>query len=177
MTFFGRRGGPVRLVWAVAMLAVLLLLSFVIFTLNGRLDAQQRANLTTVGASGRIVDVNDGVTKQLAQLTDLTKTAQTALDSTRALQPLLADLDTAIGNAAGLLTTSTQGAQITNDQLATISGLLVRVQDAVTPLVNSAGKFGDQGKQLLTTAEGLVSDLNSAVDSARTINQMLPLPG
>ncbi|OPX15000.1 hypothetical protein [Gordonia sp. i37] len=177
MTFFGRAGGPARMVWAVVLLAVLLLLSFVVFTLNGRLDNQQRANLTTVGASGRIDEVNDKVTKELAQLTDLTHTAQTALDATRKLGPLLTDLNSAIGEAAGLLDSSTGGAELTNEQLTTIQGLMVKVKKTVTPLVASAGAFGDQGDQLLTTAKGLVADLRSAVASARTINQMLPLPG
>lgn len=177
MTFFGRVGGPARLVWAVIMLCVLLLLSFVVFTLNGRLDKQQQANLTSVAASGRIDGVNDKVTMQLAQLTDLTHTAQHALDATTKLGPLLTELNAAIGDAAGLLNSSTGGAKLTNDQLTTIEGLMTKVRQTVTPLVSSAAEFGNQGDQLLSTAKGLVADLRSAVASARTINQMLPLPG
>ena len=37
--------------------------------------------------------------------------------------------------------------------------------------------FGDQGKQLLSTVHGLVADLEGSVAAAKTINQMLPLPG
>ncbi|ROZ88008.1 hypothetical protein [Gordonia sp. OPL2] len=177
MTFFGRAGGPMRMVWAAVMLMVLLLLSFVIYTLNGRLDNQQAANLASIGASGRIVTVNDSVTTELGQLTELTRTAQRALDSTRALGPLLAELNTAIGEATALLESSTQGAQVTNEQLTGIQSLMVRVKQTVTPLVASAAAFGEQGDQLLATARGLVTDLRSAVASARTINQMLPLPG
>lgn len=177
MTFFGRRGGPARLVLAIVAVGVLVLLSFIIFTLNGRLDNQERANQTSIQASDRIVQVNDKVTTRLAELTELTHTAQTALDSTSALQPLLVKLGQAISPVAELLSADTTGAQITNAQLTTIQGILGQVEDTVVPLVSSAAKFGEQGKQLLNVVQGLVADLRSSVDSARTINNVLPLPG
>lgn len=177
MIFFGRRGGPMRLVWACVALSVLLLLSFVLFNLNTRLDNQQQANLASIDASDRIVGVNDDVTNQLRELTDLTHTAQTALEATAALQPLLIQLDKAITPVAELLRTNTAGAQITNQQLAGIQGSLTQVEQVIVPLVASAEKFGQQGVSLLRIVQNLVVDLKSAVDSAQTINQMLPLPG
>ncbi len=107
MIFFGRRGGPARMVLAIVAVGVLGLLTFVVFNLNTRLDNQQRANVTSIAASQDIVDVNDKVTGQLRQLTELTHTAQTALDATSALGPLLTKLDEAIAPAAAMLASST----------------------------------------------------------------------
>ncbi|ROZ52956.1 hypothetical protein EEB12_29505 [Rhodococcus sp. WS1] len=177
MIFFGRRGGPARMVLSIVAVGVLGLLAFVVFNLNTRLDNQQRANRTSITASQGIVDVNDRLTKQLQQLTELTHTAQTALDATSALGPLLTKLDEAITPAAGMLANSTDGAQFTNEQLTTIQGILDEVQNTVLPLVNSAQAFGDQGRQLLVIVRGLVGDLQGSVTAAQTINQMLPLPG
>lgn len=177
MSFFGRPGGPARLVLAIVAVGVLGLLSFVIVNLNTRLDNQERVNQTSIGASGRIVAVNDKLTLQLRQLTDLTHTAQTALDSTAALGPLLGKLHDAITPAAQQLSNSTGGAQYTNQQLSNIQSILGEVQNTVNPLVASAQAFGDQGKQLLTIVQGLVKDLQASVAAAKTINQMLPLPG
>lgn len=177
MTFFGRRGGPARMVLSLVAVGVLGLLAFVVFNLNTRLDNQQRANTTTIDASQGIVEVNDKLTVQLQQLTNLTHTARTALDATSALGPLLTKLDEAITPAAAMLATSTSGAQMTNDQLTNIQSILGQVQNTVVPLVSSAQAFGDQGKQLLVTVQGLVTDLQVSVASAKTINQMLPLPG
>jgi len=177
MVFFGRRGGPARFVLATAALVVVGLLSVVIFNLNHRLDNQERANQTSITASQAIVDVNDTLTEQLSQLTDLTVTARKALDATAALGPLLAELDAAIGPAAELLSSSTSGAQLTNQQLNSIASILERIRGTVVPLVSSAQTFGSQGQELLTLVDGLVDDLNGSVAAARTINQMLPLPG
>ena len=177
MIFFGRRGGPARLVLSVVAVGVLGLLAFVVFNLNTRLDNQQRANETSITASSAIVDVNDRLTNQLQQLTELTHTAQNALDSTAALGPLLVKLDEAISPAAQMLASNTEGAQLTNEQLTNIQGILGEVQNTVLPLVESARAFGDQGQQLLAVVQGLVSDLQGSVAAAQTINQMLPLPG
>lgn len=177
MTFFGRPGGPARFVLSIVAAGVLGLLTFVIINLNTRLDNQQRVNETSIGASQNIVNVNDKVTNQLHELTALTHTAQTALNSTAALGPLLTKLHDAITPAAQQLGTSTAGAQRTNAQLANIQSVLGEVQSTVTPLVASAQAFGDQGNQLLAVVEGLVKDLQVSVASAQTINQMLPLPG
>ncbi len=177
VNFFGRRGGPVRLALAIVTVGVLGLLSFVIFTLNGRLDNQQRANLASVDASQGIVDVNDRLTLQLQRLTGVTDTARSALDATAALHPLLVKLDDAIRPAADMLASSTDGAQVTNAQLTSIQGIMNQVQDAVIPLVSSAEAFGGQGAQLLEIVQGLVGDLAGSVEAAKTINQMLPLPG
>lgn len=177
MVFFGARGGPMRMVWAVVALAVLVLLAFVVFNLNTRLDNQQRANLASVDASGRIVDVNDDVTAELRELTELTVTAQEALEATEALHPQLIELGKAIGPVADLLSENTAGAQVTNAQLTGIQNALTKVQSVIVPLVSSAEKFGDQGRELLATLDGLVEDLRVSVESARTINHMLPLPG
>ncbi|EKT84354.1 hypothetical protein WSS_A02250 [Rhodococcus opacus M213] len=177
MIFFGRRGGPARMVLSIVAVGVLSLLAFVVFNLNTRLDNQQRANETSIAASQAIVDVNDRVTNQLQQLTELTHTAQTALDATTALGPLLTRLDEAITPAAQMLASNTDGAQLTNQQLTNIQGILGEVQNTVVPLVTSAEAFGDQGRHLLTIVQGLVSDLQGSVAAAQTINQMLPLPG
>lgn len=177
MIFFGRRGGPARMVLSIAAVGVLGLLTFVVFNLNTRLGNQQRANETSIAASAAIVDINDRLTTQLQQLTELTHTAQTALDATAALGPLLVELDEAISPAAQMLAGSTDGAQLTNQQLTNIQSILGDVQNTVVPLVESAQAFGDQGRQLLTIVQGLVSDLQGSVAAAQTINQMLPLPG
>lgn len=177
MIFFGRRGGPARMVLAIVAVGVLGLLTFVVFNLNTRLDNQQRANVTSIAASQAIVDVNDKVTGQLQQLTELTHTAHTALDATSALGPLLIKLDEAIAPAAAMLASSTAGAQMTNDTLTNIQSILGEVQNTVLPLVSSAEAFGEQGNQLLAIVQGLVSDLKVSVEAAKTINQMLPLPG
>lgn len=177
MIFFGRPGGPARMVLSIVAVGVLGLLAFVVFNLNTRLDNQQRANETSITASQAIVDVNDRLTTRLLQLTELTHTAQTALDATSALGPLLVELDEAISPAAQMLASSTDGAQLTNQQLTNIQGILGEVQNTVLPLVDSARVFGDQGRQLLAVVQGLVSDLQGSVAAAQTINQMLPLPG
>ncbi|OUS81342.1 hypothetical protein JWS13_12635 [Rhodococcus pseudokoreensis] len=177
MIFFGRRGGPARMVLAIVAVGVLGLLTFVVYNLNHRLDNQQQVNVTSIGVSEDIVDVNDKLTGQLQQLTELTHTAQTALDSTVALGPLLVKLDEAITPAAAMLAQGTTGAQMTNEQLQNIQSILGEVQNTVLPLVESADSFGAQGRQLLAIVQGLVSDLEGSVAAAQTINQMLPLPG
>nr|BAF48512.1 hypothetical protein [Rhodococcus erythropolis] len=177
MTFFGRPGGPARMVLSIVAVAVLSVFAFVIFNLNTRLENQQRANETSVVGSQNIVAINDKLTNQLQQLTELTHTARNALDATAALGPLLTKLDEAITPAAAMLASNSAGAQMTNDQLTNIQSILGQVQDTIVPLVSSADSFGDQGKQLLATVQSLVSDLQISVASVQTINQMLPLPG
>lgn len=177
MILFGRPAGPARMVLAVVAVGVLGLLSFVVFNLNNRLDNQQAANVTSIGASQGVVDINDSLTTQLAQLTSVTHTAQEALDATAALEPLLIQLDEAITPAAAMLSSSTDGAVVTNDQLNNIAGILDKVDQAVVPLVASAEAFGGQGGELLVIVQSLVADLAGSVDAAFTINQMLPLPG
>ncbi|MGW5518140.1 hypothetical protein [Nocardia africana] len=165
------------MVLSIAAVCVLGLLAFVVFNLNTRLDNQQRANNTSIHASQSIVEVNDKLTNQLQQLTQLTHTARNALDATSTLGLLLTKLDAAIAPAAAMLATGTSGAQMSNNQLADIQSILGQVQNTVVPLVSSAQAFGDQGKQLLAIVQGLVADLQTSVASAKTINQMLPLPG
>ncbi len=165
------------MIFAMIAVGVLVLLSFVIFTLNGRLDNQREANEASIEGSARIVDINDRLTVQLRELTALTESAQGALDATAALGPALQQLDQAISPAADTLAANTRGAQLTNEQLLTIQSALDEVQNNVLPLVTSAEAFGDQGVQLLNLVNGLVADLESSVSSAQTINQMLPLPG
>lgn len=177
MILFGRPAGPARMVLAIVAVGVLGLLSFVVYNLNNRLDNQQAANVTSIAASQGIVDVNDKLTGQLQQLTQVTHTAQDALDATAALEPLLVQLDEAITPAAQMLGSSTSGAVMTNDQLNNIKGILGKVDEAVVPLVASAEAFGGQGGELLVIVQGLVDDLAGSVDAAYTINQMLPLPG
>ncbi|ABG99977.1 conserved hypothetical protein (plasmid) [Rhodococcus jostii RHA1] len=177
MIFFGRRGGPARMVLSIVAVGVLSLLAFVVFNMNVRLDNQRRVNETSIEVSQGIVDVNDRLTSRLQQLTELTHTAQTALDATTALGPILTKLDEALTPAAQMLASTTDGAELTNDQLVNIQGILGEVQNTVLPLVVSAEAFGDQGRQLLVIVQGLVSDLRGSVAAAQTINQMLPLPG
>ncbi|MBF6278410.1 hypothetical protein A5789_34640 [Nocardia sp. 852002-51101_SCH5132738] len=170
-------GGPARMVHSIVAVGVLGLLAFVVLDLNTRLDNQQRVNETSISASEGVVEVNDRLTSQLQQLTQLTQTAQRALDATAALGPLLSELDEAIAPAAEMLATGTSGAQLTNDQLAGIQSVLEEIQSVVLPLVSAAEAFGEQGTQLLDIVRRLVGDLTSSVAAARTINQMLPLPG
>ncbi|MCQ4118313.1 hypothetical protein [Rhodococcus tibetensis] len=177
MVFFGRPGGPARTVLALVAVGVLGLLSVVIFNLNRSLENQQRVNATSVGVSESFLDVNDQLTAELGELTQLTGTAESALDSIRALGPLLARLDHAITPVAASLSSTAQGAQITNEQLAAIAQILGEVHNVILPLVDSAQAFGQQGEDLLAVIEGLIADLQTAVESAATINQMLPLPG
>ncbi|WCT06037.1 hypothetical protein [Rhodococcus qingshengii] len=177
MTFFGRRGGPVRMVLALIVVGLLATLSFVIFNLNARLDNQYRANVESIDRSARIVEVNDQLTLQLQQLTSLTSNAQKAVDATAALSAPLRALGEAIGPAADLLADNTDGAQLTADQLSAIKTELDQVQQQVNILRTSAQTFGQQGTQLLSLISGLIEDLKSSVSSAQTINQMLPLPG
>lgn len=177
MTFFGRQGGPMRLVLASVAVVMLAVLSFVIFNLNTRLDNQHQANLESIARSEQIVTVNDQLTRHLKDLTALTVDAHKALDATAALGPVLTRLGEAIEPAARLLTSNTAGAQLTNDQLNAIKSVLIEVQTKVESLEASAQAFGRQGTQLLDLVSGLVTDLKSSVSSAQTINQMLPLPG
>ncbi|GAB6919830.1 hypothetical protein JCM9803A_02800 [Rhodococcus erythropolis] len=177
MMFFGRPGGPTRTVLALAAVGVLGLLSIVIFNLNRSLENQQHVNVTSMNASQSILEVNDQLTTELGEMTQLTGIAQSALDSTRALGGLLTKLHEAITPAAASLTSSAQGTEITTEQLAGIAQILGEVQDVILPLVDSAQTFGDQGQALLASIERLVADLETAVQSATTINQMLPLPG
>lgn len=177
MIFFGRRGGPTRMVLAIGAVGFLGLLAFVVFNMNLRLDNQQRVNETSIGVSQGIVDVNDRLTKRLQQLTELTHTAQSALEATEALGPLLTRLDEALTPAAQTLSRTTDGAQLTNQQLTSVQSILGEVENTVLPLVASADAFGNQGQELLDIVRGLVDDLRGSVSSAQTINQMLPLPG
>ena len=177
MTFFGRQGGPMRLVLSLVAVMLLAVLSFVIFNLNTRLENQHQANVESIHRSGQIVTVNDQLTGQLQDLTTLTADAQKALDATAALHPVLERLGEAIAPAARLLQSNTEGAQLTNDQLTAIRTVLIEVQTKVEALRTSAQAFGKQGTQLLDLVSGLVTDLKSSVSSAQTINQMLPLPG
>jgi hypothetical protein len=149
----------------------------VIFNLNRSLDNQQRVNTTSVGVSETFLDINDQLTTELGNLTELTSTAESALESIRALGPLLAELHDAITPVAASLSSTAQGAQVTNEQLAVIAQILGEVHNVIIPLVDSAQAFGQQGEALLAMIEGLITDLQTAVESAATINQMLPLPG
>lgn len=172
--FFGRSHGVVRLILAISAIAVLGLLSFVVFNLNARLDAQERANQESLAASQAIVDVNDKITKRLAQLDALADTAEHAVDETEALAPLLVELRDAIAPAATAVSDGTAGAQRSNEQLVTVQGVLNKVRDKVVPLVGSAQAFGEQGKQLVAIVQGVVSDLEGAVVAAKRINDSLP---
>ncbi|TQC49652.1 hypothetical protein EEB14_08460 [Rhodococcus sp. WS4] len=177
MIIFGRRGGPARMLLSIVAVGLLSLLAFVIFNLNNRLDDQHRVNLASIAASEDVVDVNDKLTGELRQLTELTHGVRGALDATSALEPLLVKLDEAIGPTAQMLSSSTSGVQMTNEQLTDIHAILGQVQNTMLPLVTSAQAFGQQGSQLLAIVQALVADLRSSVASVQTINQMLPLPG
>ncbi|AEF40625.1 hypothetical protein [Hoyosella subflava] len=174
---FGRPGGPVRTLLALVAVGVLGLLSFVVFDLNRSLDNQIRVNVASVGVSHRFLGVNDKLTKELEELARLTGTAQEALDSTAELGTLLTRLDEAIAPVAASLSGSTHGAQVTTEQLAAIAEILGDVHDVILPMVDSAQAFGDQGKALSEVLGVLVADLQASVESAATINDMLPLPG
>ncbi|MFI6953396.1 hypothetical protein ACIBJI_07960 [Nocardia sp. NPDC050408] len=177
MYFFGRPGGPARAAFSLVAVGVLAVLLFVLFGLNHRLDNQYNANRQTLHNSVAVVQVNDKLTSQLEQLTDITASAKGALQATSALTPVLDKLEAAIRPAADLLSSAASNTQLSNQQLTSISSILVQVHDTVLPLAAATEHFGDQGKQLLITVQALVSDLQNAVTAARTINQMLPLPG
>lgn len=173
----GRRSGPVKLLLGVVGCAVLALLVVTVFRLNDRLDAQEGVNQQTLGASGSLVDVNDRVTRRLAQLTALTGTADKALQETRALEPRLRDLQAAIRPAADAIATGRAGGETSEQDLTRIRSILVSLQQQVLPIVPSAAAFGDQGKDLLGILRGLNDDLARSVEAARRINDALPLPG
>ncbi|MEB3371356.1 hypothetical protein [Saccharopolyspora mangrovi] len=173
--FFGPRHGPARMILSLIGVAVLGLLSFVVFNLNARLDAQERANQQSLAASRAIVEVNDKLTLRLAQLDKLADSVELAVDETESLTPLLIQLRDAIGPAAAAVSDGTAGAEQSNDKLATIKGVLEQVRGRVVPLVGSAEEFGDQGKQLVAILRGLVTDLEAAVAAAERINDSLPL--
>lgn len=175
--FFGRPHGVVRMILAIAGVGVLALLSFVVFNLNNRLDNQQRANEQTLAASQALVNVNNDVTERLAQLTALTGSAGQAVRETQGLAPLLVKLREAIAPAAAMVHAGSTGGQTSQAQLTAIEGTLSEVRGTVVPLVTSARAFGEQGQQLVGIVQGLVSDLQTAVHDAKTINQALPLPG
>ncbi|HSV64515.1 MAG TPA: hypothetical protein VLJ59_01235 [Mycobacteriales bacterium] len=175
--FFGRPGGPARAVLATVAVVVLALLTFVIVNLNDRLDKQEQTDQRTLAATSAIVNVNDKLTQRLAQLNDLTRSAQATVAATKGLGPLLIELRTAIKGAADLVTSDTSSVQTTNAQLTTIQGVLNAIRDKVVPLVPSVTALGGQAKQLLAVVRGLVSDLRSAVAAAEKINRSLPLPG
>jgi hypothetical protein len=175
--FFGRPHGVVRMILAIAGVGVLALLSFVVFNLNGRLDNQQQANEQTLVASQALVNVNNDVTDRLAQLTALTGSAGQAVQETEGLAPLLVKLRQTIAPAAALVHSGSSGGQVSNAQLTAIEGVLEEVRGTVVPLVSSARAFGQQGQQLVGIVQGLVSDLQTAVQDAKQINHALPLPG
>lgn len=177
MTFFGVRGGPARTVLASIGVAVLGLLTFVVFNLNNRLENQQAANEATLVASGQIVDVNDLLTKRLRELVLLTGTAQDALRETAALGPLLTSLREAIGPAAGTVLVATKGAETSTAKLDTMNEILAAIKEKILPLVRSADAFGGQGRELQKIVDGLVDDLERAVAAAASINNSLPFPG
>jgi hypothetical protein len=175
--FFGRPGGLARLVISVLAVVVIGLLTFVVANLNHKLDIQHRTDLTTLQATGQVVDVNDRLTQRLAQLTALTHSAQGALKDTKALGPLLVQLRSALKPAAATVSSATSSVQTTHAQLTTIQGVLNAIRNKVVPLVSSASALGGQGRQLLAVVRGLVSDLRAAIAAAYTINQSIPLPG
>ena len=174
--FIGRPGGPGRMVLSMVVLGVLGTLAFVFVNLNARLDAQKAANDATLARTSDIVDVNERVTTRLSQLTDLTEKSHQALDDTRALEPRLQDLASAITPATRSLSSTTNQTGGTKTQLVTIQQVLNAVRDGVIPLTTSAEAFGDQGAALLPVLQSLNSDLRSAVASARRIDEAIPLP-
>lgn len=174
---FGKPGGPARVTFAIAAIACLAVLIYVVFNLNGRLDKQQSANLSSVENSSEIVGVNDELTNRLGELTRVTETAKQALAATADLEPVLMKLDEAIGGAAALLGSTTDRTEATADQLKDIATLLIKVRDIVVPLSDKTGDFGDQATRLSASIQELVANLNRAVASAKRINDVLPVPG
>jgi outer membrane murein-binding lipoprotein Lpp len=175
--FFGRPGGPARLVISVLAVVVIGLLTFVVANLNNKLDIQHRTDEATLQATGQVVNVNDRLTQRLAQLTALTHSAQSALTDTKALGPLLVKLREALQPAAATVSSATSNVETTHAQLTTIQGVLNVIRNKVVPLVSSAQTLGGQGRQLRSVVRGLVSDLQAAVAAAMRINQSIPLPG
>lgn len=173
----GRPGGPARLAFSAVAVAVIGVLIFVTFNLNTRLDHQQQANVHSIDGSSDIVKVNDDLTVRLSELTKVTETARQALTATSALDPVLVRLEDAIRGAARLMTTTADHTALTNQQLGVISALLIDVREIVVPLTASTNQFGNQAKDLLTSVQGLVTSLEGSVESARRINQVLPVPG
>lgn len=176
-TFFGRPAGPVRTIFVLILVAVLALLCIIVFRLNIRLSTQETTNQRTLRASRGIVEINDKVTARLSQLTSLTGTAQMALDETKGLAPLLQQLKDVVIPAAASIAQGRAGGEESLQILGGVRDVAAEIMDVTLALVDSAAMFGSQGDQLLGIVEGIVDDVELAVQSATRINNSLPLPG
>jgi hypothetical protein len=157
-------------------LVILLLLTVTMARLNQKLAVQIQVDDVTLRGADTMVAVTDRLTLRLAQLTRLTGTADHALAETQALQPLLLQLQQAIGPAARAIATGRAGGESSRADLSRIRTIVDQLQRAVLPLVPSARAFGDQGKQLLTILRGVNDDLDRSVEDARRINDAIPIP-
>jgi hypothetical protein len=90
-SLFGRPGGPARFVLGVLGLIVLLTLTVTVARIDDRLGVLVGLNRESLDGARRIAGADDRLTSRLHQLTDLAEGAHTTLESTRALQPVLAD--------------------------------------------------------------------------------------
>ncbi|MGQ0615445.1 MAG: hypothetical protein ACT4PW_00385 [Acidimicrobiia bacterium] len=174
--FFGRPAGPVRTLFVLILVAVLALLCIIVFRLNGRLDTQEKTNQRTLAAAEGIVEINDKVTQRLAQLTNLTGTAQQALNETAALAGPLAQLKEVVIPAAASIAQGRAGGEESLRLLTNVRNVADEIRTITLGLVDSATIFGQQGDQLLEIVQGIVDDVELAVASATRISNAIPLP-
>lgn len=173
---FGRESGPFKFVLGVLGLLTILVLVVTVARLNTRLATMEEQNLLTLAGARAIATADDPFTMRLHQLTALADTTNQALDETRRLQPLLADLKAAVVPAAAAVATGSAGGVQTNAQLSRVEAVLDQLRDHTLPLVRSADAFGGQGRELLRVVDGLVADLRASTEAAARINAVLPLP-
>jgi uncharacterized protein YgbK (DUF1537 family) len=174
---FGGRSGPVKAVLAAVALVALSVLTVTFARLGHNLAVQAAINQESQRNAETAVAVTDRLTARLAQLTQLTDTAQLALEDTRALEPLLVQLHDATRPAANSIAVGRAGGETSHTDLRRIQQIVVQLRQRVLPLVPSAAAFGDQGTELLTILRGVNDDLELSINSARRINSALPLPG
>lgn len=171
---FGRPEGLARLIFAVVGVGVIATLGVTLASLNKQLEDQERANQETLRASEAIVDVNDQVTTRLEQLTALTGTADEALQEAQALEPLLVELRDAVEPAAATIASGRGGAEISEERLTRIEGIVADIEGRTDALVTEAQAFGAQGRELEAIVRGLVDDVEASLEAARRINEQLP---
>ncbi|MET8249565.1 hypothetical protein ABZV31_37510 [Streptomyces sp. NPDC005202] len=160
--------------FAIVALGVVATLAITLSRLNTRLDTQEQANQATLQVSQSIVTVNDRVTKRLKQLDALTGTADKALAETKALAPLLTELQQAVKPVAVAVTAGRAGGELSEAKLSEVESVLTRLRKQTLALVGSAQAFGSQGNELLKIVKSLVDDVAASVEAAKRINKSLP---
>ena len=171
---FGRPHGPVRVLLGFVALATFATLGISIYRIGDKLEGLAQGAETTLVGSQAIVQVNDKVADRLEQLTALTGTAQLALDETKAITPLLADLQEAVKPAAAQVAAGRSGAEAGEAALRAIEKIVVALETRAAALLSSAEAFGAQETELIAIVTELVADVEAALADARRINEEIP---